>query len=210
MMTATDETPRVWLGCLACYNAGFLIGEWYAVEDAADLTTKELHAPHNITTDDAGNIKGAEIYGPHEELWVMDHENTGMTGEFGPLTCRAIADAFEVIGADMWPAYLAYCQTGMGSIDGDGVTDPSGFEESYAGEWDSWRAYADEQASEMIEGMAVKSTHGVYDPREKRAAREAIEWLSGYFDWEGYARDLEMEYTHMPAPGGGVYVFRSV
>jgi hypothetical protein len=24
----TTETPRVWIGCLASYNAGRLIGEW--------------------------------------------------------------------------------------------------------------------------------------------------------------------------------------
>lgn len=32
-ITAEDTTPRIWVGCLAHYNAGRLVGEWF---DAVD------------------------------------------------------------------------------------------------------------------------------------------------------------------------------
>lgn len=36
--TSTDTTPRVWVGCLACYNAGRLVGDWHDASDADEVT----------------------------------------------------------------------------------------------------------------------------------------------------------------------------
>ena len=33
---AVDE-PRVWIGCLACYNEGRLRGDWFSAAEAADI-----------------------------------------------------------------------------------------------------------------------------------------------------------------------------
>ena len=35
----TDTTPRAWIGCLACYNEGRLVGDWYDAINAAEVTT---------------------------------------------------------------------------------------------------------------------------------------------------------------------------
>ena len=35
----TDTTPRVWIGCLACYNEGRLVGDWYDAITADEITT---------------------------------------------------------------------------------------------------------------------------------------------------------------------------
>ena len=184
--------PRVWLGCLACYNSGHLVGEWMSPEDAADAEPRAIHHGEDAVRMVRDQREG---YGAHDEVWVMDHEHTGREGEFGPIECQAIADAFETIGETQWSAFLAYCRTGMGWMDGDGQTDPSSFEESYAGEWDSWREYADETAEEMI------ACHG---------PRGDDDLMTRYFDYEMFARDLAFDYVTEDAPGGGVYVFRSV
>lgn len=51
---------RIWVGCLACYAAGELIGKWIDVTETAEdeLTPEFIHGRDTS----------------HEELWVMDHE----------------------------------------------------------------------------------------------------------------------------------------
>ncbi len=45
--------PSVWVGCLACYNAGVLRGVWAYAEYAGAVTPDEIH----------------EWETDHEELW---------------------------------------------------------------------------------------------------------------------------------------------
>lgn len=71
MMTIADETPRIWIGCYACYNAGELKGAW--IDADADAVT-EFVTSHRAKFDDP-------IYGPHEEYGAFDYEFTGATGE---------------------------------------------------------------------------------------------------------------------------------
>lgn len=177
----SEGTPAVWLGCLACYNGGDLVGAWMAPSEAADMTPAELHriAAHTPADDVA----------THEELWVMDHELTPISGEFGPLECREIAEAFEAVGADDWPAYLAYASTGVSA---ERIPDPEEFREAYAGEWDSREDFAQELAEDL---GAIPAEHS---------------WPASYIDWERATRDLFMDYMSEDAPGGGVYVFRSL
>ncbi|MDO5501213.1 MAG: antirestriction protein ArdA, partial [Propionibacteriaceae bacterium] len=70
---ATDETPRIWVGCLHCYNSGDLVGEWFDAVDADTITLADVH-------------KGSgKRYVACEELWVLDHDNIPVSGEFGLL-----------------------------------------------------------------------------------------------------------------------------
>lgn len=67
-MTATiDTTPRVWIGCLQCYNEGNLVGDWYSASEADKITTSKVH-------------ERVINPGTHEELWCLDHENLPITG----------------------------------------------------------------------------------------------------------------------------------
>jgi antirestriction protein len=176
----TDTTPRVWIGCLACHNAGSLVGEWY---DAADADTVSIDALHI----DAGTVARISC----EEMWVMDQEYLPISGECSP------AEAGEwgrVLGdVDDWQrdALLAWVRSGDYIAEGTGSL-PSlpDFEERYAGEWDSFREYAENLADDI--GLLS----GVPDE------------LAAYFDWSAWTRDLAYDYTTEPAPGGGVYVFR--
>ena len=57
------ETPRVWVGCLACYNNGNLVGRWMEVDELEDELTPASVGCRN-TSEDC----------PCEELWIFDHD----------------------------------------------------------------------------------------------------------------------------------------
>lgn len=179
-MSNTEGAPAVWLGCLACYNGGDLVGAWMSPDEAADMTPAELHRIAAATASDVAT---------HEELWVMDAELVPIPGEFGPLECRAIADAFEEVGVDDWPAFLAYAATG---VSGEPVPAVDDFREAYAGEWDSREEFAQELAEEL------------------GAVPAEFSWPASYIDWAAATRDLFMDYMSEPAEGGRIYVFRSL
>jgi len=64
----TISTPAAWVGCLACYNDGRLVGQWIDTEELLDLDTAQICARKD--------------YGQqHEEFWVMDHEGLMISGE---------------------------------------------------------------------------------------------------------------------------------
>jgi antirestriction protein len=89
-------------------------------------------------------------------------------------------------------AMLAWCELTGEDFSYDNRHD---FDDAYAGEWDSFREYADELAGEVIiaEGLSDESL------------------AERHFDWDGFARDLMLSgenYT-APTPDGGVWVFRS-
>ena len=69
-----ELTPKAWVGCLACYNAGTLRGAW-------------------VNAIDAGEFVPCEGRG-HEEFWVMDHEGFDgfLTGECSPAQAQRIAE----------------------------------------------------------------------------------------------------------------------
>lgn len=41
--TTEDTTARIWVGCLACHNAGRLVGEWFDAIDGDTLTVADVH-----------------------------------------------------------------------------------------------------------------------------------------------------------------------
>ncbi len=122
-MTTTNDTPRVWIGCLACYNAGRLVGEWYDATDAGDITPEDVHG--RATS--------------HEELWCFDHENFAgvLTGECSPMEATRLADALNEVDDSERAAFAAW----VAHQDGD-INEPDRFHDQYRGEWDSISEYA--------------------------------------------------------------------
>lgn len=181
-MTTIDTTPRAWIGCLACYNAGRLVGEWYDAEQADAVNIDSLHI-------DAGTVARVSC----EEMWVMDTDGLPVSREMSPAEAaewgRVLAEVPEWQRGALaaWVRSGDYIAEGMGDI-------PSlpDFEERYAGEWDSFSDYAWELAEDT--GMLS----------------EIPEWARPYFDMDAYARDLAFDHTTERAPNGGVYVFRSL
>jgi antirestriction protein len=212
-----DETPRAWVGCLACYNGGELVGAWVDGTDAEEY----VPAGHYIRCLRCGAgeqilelsgcaadvVNGDEQRGhyrgitgpdgsPHEEQWVMDFEGYAglLKGECSPSEASKLARAIEDIRADSHPveavaAWLA--NTGETLEEWDGPTREA-FEEAYAGEHESGAAFAEDHA---VETGAV--------PEER-------EWPLTEIDWEDAWCELEFGGCWaISAPGGGVYVFNS-
>ena len=74
---------------------------------------------------------------------------------------------------------------------GDMKEAESALDDNFAGIYDSFREYADECADEQ---MSCYSGDGV-------------EWLSRYFDYESFARDLQHDMRTVELSGGRVAVF---
>ena len=176
----TDQTtiPRAWVGCLACYNAGRLLGEWVDGLEAADLDTDTLHAGQGVTVD--------PLYGDHAELWVMDHEGYAglLSGECSPTEATALASTIDTLGGDL-AAYAAYA----GHV-GEAYATVEGFRAAYRGQFGSVEEYAEE----YLDGK------GDLPSADTLAGR--------YFNLTAFARDLVLggDVTVADAPGGGVYV----
>jgi antirestriction protein len=83
------------------------------------------------------------------------------------------------------PAVEAYFLNDT-SIDADDCLER--FEEAYAGEWDTFREFAEQLAEEL--GMT--------------------EGAGNYFDYEAWARDLIHDYDALATSAGTVFVYRSI
>lgn len=131
-----QETPRVWVGCLACYNDGRLIGEWLDADECEDATPQSVGCK----------------YASHEEPWCFDHEgwSGALSGEVSPMeAARVWADEAEPVfkwaeenGVPVAAAYEAAEQY-------DGSAD--WLAENYIGTFGSLREYAEE----CIEGSGT-------------------------------------------------------
>jgi antirestriction protein len=172
------DPPRIWIGCLACYNGGYLVGEWYDAEEGATITPKALHGRPTS----------------HEELWVFDHENfLGLLdGECSPSHAAEVAEALAEVRAEERSAFTAwYSQHATpGTEPADCVEQ---FRDQFRGEWDSEADFAQEYASDTlgVEETALLTRWPFYEINWNRAADELF---TG-----GYAA--------ADAPGGRIYVF---
>lgn len=75
---ATDQTPKVWIGCLACYNSGYLVGDWFDAVDADETTLADVHRG------------SGRPYAACEELWCFDHELDPCVGRDEPSRGRRV------------------------------------------------------------------------------------------------------------------------
>ena len=183
--TTTEATPRVWLGCLACYNDGILTGKWFdAGEAPADRSAWDVEIDYGVVV--------SEYHDTHDELWVFDHEGFYglLSGECSPSEAQRVAQRIEDIetaGYDV-AAYAAY----SANVGKDYATLEE-FEESYQGEHDNRRSFARDLSDDMIGEIPDA-------------------WPYSSIDWESAARDLFLsgDYYDAPNPAGGVFVFRSI
>lgn len=144
-MTKTDETMRVWVGCLSCYNDGRLTGAWVDAVDASEF----------VPCDRAG----------HEEWWVFDTDGLPGLGECSPDEAQRYAETVaacaEGTGAPV-AAVFAYLENFHGSPGDMSALDD--FEDAYYGEWESERDYAANLADDLGYLKAVTLTrYHVFD-----------------------------------------------
>ena len=198
--TVTDTAMRAWVGCLACYSEGRLVGEWVDAEDAAESVDDPdwclaVHGPA---------IAAGVPVSDHEEWWVMDHEGLPISGECSPAEATRWADWLSEVVEWQRGAVLAWVGLGSYATDTDGLPILSDFDDAYCGEWDSFREYA-ENVAEECGYLSTPAEHAHH-----WAGQAVPNPLLSYIDWDAWARDLSYDYHTAPAPGGGVYVFRCV
>lgn len=195
----TDEIEfRVWIGCLACYNNGGLVGQWYDASEAGDVTVGQVH-----------ELTAEPPSGWHEELWCFDIEapHPSLAREMSPMEAHKIyeqiEEAREALSNCPWQAFVAYAGNQHADLDWDMASEA---EDHYRGEFDSFRDYADEYADEWLGVPSTPCDGRVWDDA-MRELGDRMEFAVRHFDYAGHARDFQMGHTVFDAPGGGVYVF---
>lgn len=93
------DTPRIYIACLACYNAGHLTGLWVDADQSAEDMEQEFRNYQ------AEHCK--PYCSPHEEYAIHDHELGGIKiGEYTSLKEVAeIGEAIEEHGEKFVAAY---------------------------------------------------------------------------------------------------------
>ena len=159
-----NTTPRVWIGCLACYGAGGVRGEWFDAAEAGEVTPEVIHGRATA----------------HEELWVMDHEGFGKwLEEECPLShAQSLAERMHSLGYEAEP-FILWCRaTGADPLEAD----EDDFRDSYRGQYRSIGDYAEETARDMYGDIYDSWPQSCID--WDRAGRE-LEY-DGYWIEDGY------------------------
>lgn len=176
-------TPRVWIGCVRHYAAGFLVGQWFEAASADQVTVADVHAG------------SARAHVGCQELWCYDHEGLPVSGELSPFEAARWARRLAEVDAPLRPALIAWVESGCHVTDADGdLPDVAAFKERYCGRWDSFEHYANQLAEDI----------GLMDGWPDLAVQ--------HFNWRGWTRDLRFEHTVCQADsddadGPGVHVF---
>ncbi|MGA5019272.1 antirestriction protein ArdA [Streptomyces griseoincarnatus] len=177
MLTVRTLTPRAWIGCLACYNAGDLVGDWFDADVCDLVTPADLH--------------GRET--SHEELWVMDHDGFAgaLSGECSPVEAAEIAEILSGLSEDEAAPFGVWVEVYGQHAQREHWVDQ--FRDAYRGEWDSEADFAEDWAETFME------------PEEKARMSvwpyNSIDWE--YASKELFTGGFSSE----DAPGGRVYVF---
>ncbi len=194
----TDTTRRrVWVGCLACYNDGRLVGIWIDADQAADLTGRELHRRAGSEWDVRDRNTG---YGPHEELWCLDVE--GFPGSLNHEMDPSTATLYDQVLQEAQEAgYPADAVAGFY----DAISEPfptewdlpteNRFSDAYQGTWSSVRAYAEEI-------LLDETLDATLEPLDE----ETRAWVRSHFDVDSYAREIDQDLTTVDT-SDGVYIF---
>ncbi len=206
-----ESTIRIYVACLASYNNGMLHGRWIDADQREDEIQEEVNAmlqssPYPNVEVTCPNCDGDEAYGslpgdvcdtckghgkvPSAEEWAI-HNFEGFEGikleEYTPLaTVAALATLIESDGE----AFAAWYNNESRDSSDDVDTLRDAFQEAYRGTFRDVEAYA-------------------YDYIESTGSLNGVpEFVSRYFDYEAFARDMELGGDIWTAPGGdGVFVF---
>lgn len=178
-MNATRPTPRIYVACLASYNAGRLHGRWIDATIGVEAIREQIDAMLASSPAAAGA----------EEFAIHDHEGLGDIGEFEPIDRVAeIGEAVAEAGDDA-AALLAW-------LDMEPGRDPGDFADRYRGHWDTLADYV-ESLWDDIGYDADKAAGGSWWHPAK------------YVDWERMANDLRIsgDVEIAQSDDCGIYVY---
>jgi antirestriction protein len=135
-MPTNDDTPRIYVACLACYNDGKLHGVWVDAIDADEIETARL-----ALQTECGHL---------DNDWAI-HDYEGFCGiKLGE--SESFTDVAELarLLEEHGPAYAAYVE----NVGAKYATE-DGFRDAYQGEFDSAEAYAEELVAELYDLKAL-------------------------------------------------------
>lgn len=208
-----SDTPRVWIGCLASYNAGRLIGEWV---DATDTDVMN-EAQKRVAAQAVKAAKEAKEYpvyfGEPEEFFIADYDNfpsavVSHLGEYPSYdTVAKIATLIEDKGEEASAFFEFASNVGM---DLSGL-DEDDFYTHFRGEWDSKEAFVQEQADELgvggLPGRVWTSHHASFED-----GVSTVDTIGhSYIDWDVVVREMfdHGNYSYVTTGSGSGYVFES-
>ena len=176
-----EENPRIYVASLSDYNSGILHGCWI---DATNYDEVMEEIQNMLVASPT-----AKKYGDVAEEWAIhDYENFhGMSlNEYERIedVC-SLAEALEEHGEP----FALYYENG-GCVDVEEAKDS--FTDAFCGEYNSEEDYAYEVANEMMPA-------------------DAPEFLTQYFDYEAFARDLFIDDNYScTMENGNVAIFRNI
>lgn len=160
---------NVWVGCLACYNEGKLVGEWFP---AAECPTERDEFDAAVKTPGSHDAL-------HEELWVMDHEGFPEgVGEFSPMQAQEYAEWMSKLDESDHEAFLAYVNH-VGDFDWQSVEK---FQEAYQGVYTSDEDFA----MEMAESIGAIDPDATWPNNYIDWERAARDLMMDYFEEDGH------------------------
>jgi len=164
MNETTTTTPEVWIGCLASYNEGRLIGEWVEIPtDANDLRDEITRILAGTGGEEwyAGDIQGVPSY------LRTDYPQVEQLTEYAAALEQAVANGLD---ADI---YETVCDDNSTTVDPDEIM-----------------VYGDgEVYNDADIALAVCDGFGSLGDM---LGTEIPETVERYFDWDAYGRDLRI------------------
>lgn len=159
--------PRIYVADLAAYNAGWLHGEWIALDG---LTVDELRERVEAILAEGTRLYGRETCSVHEEFAIHDYEGFGpiRVGEYD--TLETVLGHAERMG-DEPNKYFAWIEAGGDAeeFDPDQVFGPYESESDYFDQWIE-NCYGDMDLETVLVKVGV-------DPRVAESLSSLIEWI---------------------------------
>lgn len=208
-MTTSTDTPRVWIACLASYNAGRLIGEWVDATDVDEMN----EAKDRISKEAVKAAKQAKEYplyfGDPEEFAIHDYDGFGsLSSRLGEYPDWENVAKIGALIEEHGEAFLAFVNTVEVDLD---EVDEDVFHQHYRNVHDSEESYCMEVCKELgIGGLQAhwpKPTQYGYSLNDEHI--NIVEELESYIDWDKVVQEMfdHGNYSSAPASNGGVHVF---
>ena len=176
--TSSTDSPRIYVASLADYNNGYLYGAWIEADGDPSDIHEGIQAMLSRSPSDLA-----------EEFAIFDHDGFApwRPGEYESIDMvAAVAQGI----AEHGPPFAHWAEF----IKSSDPNDLDSFDDAYLGHWSSVEEYAED----LIDGTGIFKVDEVPE-----SLRHYIQ-----FDYEGFARDMEMSGDITTSDGdGGVYIF---
>jgi antirestriction protein len=183
----TTTTPRVWIGCLASYNAGRLIGEWTDATDETELQEAQERVGEKAIKAAKAAGEYPVYFGKPEEFMVSDYDGfpdeiARHLGEYpSNMDVARFATLIEERGLELVGAAAA-------TLDDLDDLDSAWIDDHHRGEWGSEEDFAQSVVTEI--GWNNVPAQLYPDKYGSGSTIDVFDELSSYINWESIARDM--------------------